>query len=91
MAAIFVSSLKRRPKATEEQIQMLTLRMQKLISRFPREKKNEHRPHDCKTVCAGFPTSTGKWSECVNLQVDNVDMEPVTAIEGSMRCEMNSR
>jgi hypothetical protein len=34
-----------------------------------------------RTATAGFPTSAGKESECVNVQVDNADNEPVTVIE----------
>jgi hypothetical protein len=81
MAAIFESSLKRRPKATEEQIQIFTLRIQELVSRFPQGRIINIDAMNWRTVTAGFPTSAGKRSECVNVQVDNVDNEPVTVIE----------
>jgi hypothetical protein len=83
MAAIFASSLKRRPKATEEKIQMLTPRRQELIARFPRERIIiiNIEEANLRTVAADFPTSAGKESECVNVQVDNADHEPVTVIE----------
>jgi hypothetical protein len=90
MAAIFASSLKRRPKATEEQIQIFTLGIQELVSRFSQARIINIEETNLRTVSAGFPTSTGKQSECVNVQVDNVDKESVTIIEeiDAMRNEL---
>jgi hypothetical protein len=81
MPAIFASTLKRRPKATEEQIQIFPLRIQELMSRFLLGRIINIDEPSWRTVTAGFPTSAGKGSECVNVQGDNVDNEPVTVIE----------
>jgi hypothetical protein len=51
------------------------------MSRFPRERIINIDEPNWRTVTAGFPASAGKGSECVNVQVDNVDNEPVTVIE----------